>query len=351
MRQIPWKKLIETFIIGAAGGAAFYALNFPLPWLLGSLLFVMLWQTLTKRSMYSPSPLKNTGFLIMGGFFGLYFSLETLLRTTSYLLPYLFLSLFLIVISIGMSILFAKWITIDSKTSILSTLPGGLNTMVISSDSIGAKTSLVTIFQTIRRLAVLFIVPFLIVHFFTDSEADTDDREMPAPDFDGEGSYFWYAIPVAAAIMVRKKGPLKFLAFPLLCIFLMNAGGVPFPPLHQSLLIAAQVMVGTSLGKNTNLDHLKAGGKYGIFYFTASLILIAVSFGLGYILTLFTDLSLSTALISMSPGGIVEMILLAEDIDADPPAVITLQLTRIIFIILLVVPLLKWYFNRRAPFS
>lgn len=34
MRQIPWKKLIETFIIGAAGGAAFYALNFPLPWLL-----------------------------------------------------------------------------------------------------------------------------------------------------------------------------------------------------------------------------------------------------------------------------------------------------------------------------
>jgi uncharacterized membrane protein AbrB (regulator of aidB expression) len=82
-------------------------------------------------------------------------------------------------------------------------------------------------------------------------------------------------------------------------------------------------------------------------YFGVALLLIFISFGLGYLLASFTSLSLATAVLSVAPGGLIEMVLTASVVGGDPAIVSALQLIRILVIIMFVPPLLKWYFRKK----
>ena len=77
-----------------------------------------------------------------------------------------------------------------------------------------------------------------------------------------------------------------------------------------------------------------------------ALILIIVSFGCGYLFAKMTHLSLLTAILSMAPGGLVEMVLTAESVGGDPAVVSSLQFVRLLFIILVVPNVLKWFFQK-----
>lgn len=115
------------------------------------------------------------------------------------------------------------------------------------------------------------------------------------------------------------------------------------PPL---LLIIAQITVGIGMGKGIAFADLKLGGKYCVVYFGLTVTLIMVSFGLGMILAAITSLNLPTAILSVAPGGLIEMVLTATSVGGDPAVVSSFQLIRLLFIIIVVPPLLKWYFRR-----
>ena len=84
------------------------------------------------------------------------------------------------------------------------------------------------------------------------------------------------------------------------------------------VVIGAQVAVGIAIGKNISFKDLKAGGKYCVVYFAITLSLIVVSIGLGVLLAQMTSLNLKTAILSISPGGLIEMVLTAATVGGDP---------------------------------
>ncbi|UTR14799.1 AbrB family transcriptional regulator [Salipaludibacillus sp. LMS25] len=72
-----------------------------------------------------------------------------------------------------------------------------------------------------------------------------------------------------------------------------------------------------------------------------------MSFGFEILLESMTSMDLPTALLSTAPGGLVEMVLTASIVGADPAIVTVLQLTRVMIIILVAPSALKWYFSRK----
>ena len=161
-------RLLETAFFGIVGGFIFYLGNLPLPWVLGSLTFVMLWQGFTRRKACWPQSIRNGGFIVLGTYFGLYFGAETIKTIAPYFIPYLFVTCILIMISIFIGLAVTKWIPVDQITSVFGSIPGGLSEMVLASESLHANSSLVVIFQTVRLLTVLFTVPGAIIYYFSD---------------------------------------------------------------------------------------------------------------------------------------------------------------------------------------
>ncbi|OIJ19233.1 hypothetical protein BKP45_13830 [Anaerobacillus alkalidiazotrophicus] len=339
-------RLLETAVVGFIGGYLFSIIHFPLPWMLGSLTLVMVWQGLMKRKSYWPGSIKNSGLIILGIYFGLYFSKETFLTVGPYFLPYLIATFLLILFSIFLSSIVTRWINVDNITSAFGSIPGGLTEMVIASEALNAKSSFVLIFQTVRLLTVLFLVPSTITYIFNERSSSSYEWSTATVFSFGNWNLLWFVIPVVMGILFRNKLPAGTVIVPLLITALMNISIISLSTLPPFLLILAQVAVGIGLGKNISFSDLRLGGKYCFVYFGVSLALIFVSFGLGGLLAHFTTLNLSTAILSIAPGGLIEMVLTASIIGGDPAIVSALQLTRILVIVIFVPSFIKWYFKK-----
>ncbi|WP_090805768.1 AbrB family transcriptional regulator [Paenibacillus sp. 276b] len=74
---------------------------------------------------------------------------------------------------------------------------------------------------------------------------------------------------------------------------------------------------------------------------SSSVLLIAGSLGLSYILMRMFSLSAATSLLSMAPGGMDQMSIMAHEVNANLSVVSGYQLFRILFIFFIVSSLLK----------
>ncbi|WP_121438639.1 AbrB family transcriptional regulator [Salisediminibacterium halotolerans] len=339
-------RLFLTVLLGSAGGTIFMYLNTPIPWMLGPLTAVMLVQSLSSFQTFWPVTIKNNGLIVLGVSFGLYFNAESLAAIGPYLLPYVTLAIAIIAVSILQSLIVTKWINIDRLSSVFGAIPGGLTEMVIAGESLGAKPSYVIVFQTIRLLLVLFAVPFFVVHMFSSDAAVTADT------LTDEGGAFaaldaaWLLLPVLAAWKFHRLLPAGWIVIPMLVTAVLAVSPAALPSMPEPIFLAAQAAVGISLGKQILLQDIKKAGNYGFVYAGLAVSLIIVSFGFGFLLARWTAMDLPTALLSTAPGGLVEMVLTASMVGADPSVVTSLQLLRILLIILVIPAFLKWLFKR-----
>ncbi|WP_163969704.1 AbrB family transcriptional regulator [Oceanobacillus halotolerans] len=339
-------RLVESLVIAAIGGYVFSLVNVPLPWVLGALTFVMVWQGITDRKAFVPIAVSNGGFIVLGIYFGLYFTTETFQTVAPYILPYIFITFILIAACIFFGLIVTKWIDVDQVTSVFSLIPGGLSEMAIASESLGAKVSLVVIFQTIRLIAVLFTIPPVMTFIFSGDAQAGVGQVVNEVSSGGMWSYLWFILPVAVAVLIRHKIPAGIIIGALGVTALLNVSPAELAQIPSPLMNAAQVAVGAGLGKNILFKDLKIGGKYCLIYFVIAMLVISVSFGLGYMLAQFTVLNNATAILAIAPGGFFEMVLTAYNIGGDPAIVSALQLVRILLIVMVVPSFLKWWFTR-----
>ncbi|RKL69312.1 hypothetical protein CR203_04605 [Salipaludibacillus neizhouensis] len=341
------KSFLETLLVGCIGGLIFFLISLPLPWMLGPLTAVMVWQSTTSRKMIWPAHYKNIGLITLGITFGLYFSIESMLLIGPYFLPYVLLTSLMILISIINSSFISKFINVDQVTSVFGSIPGGLTEMVIASESLHAKTSFVMIFQTVRLLVVLFTVPFIIIYAFSgEPNTSVAISEQASTPF-----LSWTALllllPVLLGFRFKEFIPAGVMIVPLVTTGLLNISPLEIPQVPAWLFLAAQLSVGIGLGKNISLNDLRAAGKYGFVFAGLAVWLILIGLGLGFVLAFITSMDLPTAMLSMAPGGLVEMVLTASIVGGDPAIVTSLQLTRILIIVVCVPIGLKWYFKRK----
>ena len=119
-----------TFAIGLAGVAAFYAVNLPLPWLLGPL-FACLAAALLGAPLKGIKPLIDAMRGILGVAVGATFT-TTLLVSMAGMWPTLLLIpvMVLCIAALGVPYFQRVW-GFDFATSYYSSMPGGLQDMVL----------------------------------------------------------------------------------------------------------------------------------------------------------------------------------------------------------------------------
>ncbi|UOQ93510.1 AbrB family transcriptional regulator [Halobacillus shinanisalinarum] len=342
------KDYVITYFAAFAGGMAFNYFSLPLPWILGPVTALILYKMSGEQKTNSSSRLRDLGFWLLGVQIGLTFQADTWTTVGPYLLPYSLFSFTIIAISLLFACILSKQVDIDPTTTMIGSVPGGLSAMIAVSESLQGNTVLVTIFHTIRLLSVLFIIPFAATHWLNTSEAN---QSIPSASDATSGDYwtiFIYLLSLAAGYFLRQKIPASLIILPMLIIGVCQTAGLSLYSLPTVFFIGAQLTIGVHLGNKIVLKDVIRAGRYCGLFFSLALLLITFSFLFGLFLSKWTGMELITAILSLAPGGLVEMALTAQDAGANPAIVSSLQTIRLLTIVLFMPLLLKWLLQRQS---
>ncbi|CAM3933223.1 AbrB family transcriptional regulator [Cohnella lubricantis] len=356
------RRFLITLAISLAGGFLFTLIRSPLPWLLGPMLFTLIGSRLMAKAKIRPlwpGWLRNSAMIAIGYAMGSAFTMETL-REMGHQLPTMLLMnvlllLFCALIALGVAKLSGQ----SYPTVLMGCIPGGLSQMILlAGETPGINVTVMTFLQVSRLLMIIFCVPMLIFSpvFGGTHQADT----AAAAASSGAGAAWsglfpdillFAAVCVAVALLAQKiKFPSAFLLGPMIATAALFLSGVHGPALPTGILDASQLLIGTYVGLLLRPERLENKTRTIVLTIMSGLVLIGGSLGLSALLTqLHGSVSPATAFLSMAPGGMDQMALMAREVHADLAIVSCYQIFRLWFIFFVVPPLLRLAFKRLLP--
>lgn len=356
------RAIFHTFLLSLIGGAAFQFLRIPLPWLLGPMTALLVWREAFRKEAAWPGELRNAGLTLLGYMMGGTFTASVALQIAGQLPSMAAATL----LTVGFAFLLG-WLTyrrsgISLASGLLGSIPGGLSQMVaLCSEVKDADLTVVTFMQTIRLMAVIFIVPFLAIHglasgaFATQQAVQTGVNatagNTPMGNLWLSANAIWYVLAVGLMVWLSPKLrlPTPYMLGPMLAAAVLCVSGLPAPKLPDLVIVIAQIMVGAHMGVNTSLSSLANWRKLLPYALLGGIGIVVFSLGVGYVLTLWHPMSFVTAFLGAAPGGMTEMGLTGAAVHADLSIIVAYQMFRILFILFIAPYLMKGLLRAMDP--
>lgn len=343
------KDTMIIFLLSCITGTIFYHIHLPLPWMLGPLTTALLWKMSQKKSIYWPKPLRNSGLIILGYVMGSPFSVE-IGQQIGEQLPGIFLST-LAVMTIS---LLVGWFTsrrtgVGFINGLIGSVPGGLSQMAVICEEIkGADVGIVTLMQITRLLTVVVLVPFVSIYALGHHASAVTTTTVTSLPLDWTLLLFTIVAITSAELARIIAFPTPYLMGPVFgTIALILLGNTP-PHLPQLLISFAQITVGIRMGADIQFSGLKNWKSIVGYSFGGVITVIITSLGIDYLLTKIYPISFLTAFISTAPGGMAEMGITAITVHADVSLVVAYQLFRLLSMLTLGIPAIKWWIIRTS---
>ncbi|WP_251550823.1 AbrB family transcriptional regulator [Neobacillus muris] len=344
-------RFLLTFFAAMIGGVIFQALHTPIPWLLGPMAVVFIGSRFSKIPFYWPSWIRNTGLIIVGYSIGLSFTKPALVQIVAKLPSMFIMTVLLVLFCAGIAAVVSKLTGVDYPTVLTGSIPGGLSQMITFAEEVkGIDITTVTFLQVARLMMIVFLVPFMIFGPFFHNTAPAASEQV-VQTLSQSGSpllrFILFAIIcVAFAFLAKKwKFPTPFMLGPILGTAIFNLVGVQGPQLSPTVLDFSQFMIGGYIGLLMKPEKLEHKARVISLALLSGMIMILVSLGLSYLLVYGGHLTPSTSFLSVAPGGMDQMGILAHEVNADLSMVTGYQLFRLFFIYFAVPPLLRLFFR------
>ncbi|MFJ9385368.1 AbrB family transcriptional regulator [Peribacillus sp. NPDC101481] len=336
--------LLTAFI----GGGLFSLIRFPIPWLLGPMAALLIASRFKNVKLIWPVSMRNTGLIIVGYSIGISFTKSSLSDMISHLPSMLILTTLIVLVCACSAFVMSKYSSIDYPTSLTSSIPGGLSQIVVfAEDMKGIDITTVTFFHVTRVIMVVFLVPLLIISPIFAANSTNDSSKITdnvIPEWSGLFPLiFLFALICFLAARIGKifKLPAPYFLGPVIVAAAIGLLGLQGPPLPPTLLDISQFMVGGYIGLLLKPEQLNNKRKTLLLALMNGLILISATMFFSFLLTQYYDLSTITGFLSLAPGGMDQMGIIAQEVNADVSTVTSYQLFRMAFIYAAVPPLLK----------
>ncbi len=337
-------RIALTLAIGTVGGAIFFWLNLPLPWLLGAMLSVTI-VSIGGFEMKSRIELRNMGLAVLGVFIGSGYGPHAFDGIATWV-PTILGTMLVTTIAGSAGIWYLKSRAHqDSATAYFSAMPGGMNEMVVVGERFGADIRYVALSHAVRVLVTISFVAFAFRIM---------DGYVPDPSVRGQDHPFilsqqlmLLAVAVTGALVGRLlRLPAPFFFGPILFSIAAHGFGLEGQP-PALLQAAAQVVVGSTLGSRfvgvTARDISSTMWRSCI----VTGIQLSAALGVAAVLGQLLPWGTKTIFLAFAPAGIAEMTITAIALGYDAPFVAAHQLARVILVFALS-PLVFGYLKRRA---
>lgn len=341
---------LVALITALAGGTLMHLLNWPLPWLLGPMIGVLIGSSIWKGKYHWPGPVRNAGMIAVGYTIGLSLTGAALREMGAQLPTMLLMTALLLLLCAALAAVVAKLGGIPYLTALMGSIPGGLTqVLILAEETKGVNLTIVTIIQVVRLMMIVICIPLLIFSPVFGFQVDDAISSVAALSGHADWAGLWPALPIYAVVCTlfaifgdKVRFPTAYLLAPALGAALLQAAGLHGPALPAPIIDAAQLAIGTYVGLLLKPAQLERKLRTLALAAMSGIGLLACAIGLSFLLTKIHPLSLPTALLSLAPGGMDQMGIVAHEIGADLSTVAGYQLFRTFFIFFAIPPLLRW---------
>ena len=323
--------------MGAVGGAIFAWLNLPLAWMLGAMVATTA-ASLGGARVYVPGPLRSIMLAIIGVMIGANFTPEIVDQAREWPLTIGCLVIYLAFLIGILFIYFRRIVGLDVPTAYFSAAPGGLSEMVLTGGAMGGDDRTIALIHATRIVLVVLLIPF----WFRFMTGMTTEMSLVGPSV-GSTPLRDLAVLAACAVVGVIAGrlvrlPAYRLAGPMLASAVVHTAGLNESALPTEVVAVAQVVVGSAVGARfTGVPVRRVLGLMAASVVSTTVMVgTAVAFAL--VLARATGFDWRSILLVYSPGGTVEMSLIALSLGIDVAFVATHHVIRIALIVT-VVPL------------
>ena len=328
-----WLRNIKTLAIAAAGAVVFLLLGLPLPLLLGPL-FACLIAALAGAQLADMGSFGVFMRTFLGVAVGSSVTLEVVAVFPSYLYTLLIIPVFIVVIGLVGYPIFRGLFKMDHPTAYYSSMPGGLQDMLIFGEEAGGDVRAMSLIHATRVLVIVTLAPLMIQLLW-----QVDLTRPPGQPAMGM-TILEIATMIAAGLAgwkIAKRIGLfgASIIGPMILTAMLSLGGVITQRPPAEIIWAAQYFIAIQIG----VKYVGVTGRELRLYVGAG---VLFSLALGLISLVFIEaISLFDlaepldAFLSFLPGGQGEMVVIAIIAGADLAFVVSHHLLRMILVIAL----------------
>jgi membrane AbrB-like protein len=327
---------LATPLVGLAGGYLASLVGWPLPWMIGSLLAILLVRCLTPWQLEEIHNGRKVGQWIIGIGIGLHFSPAVMALVASHF-GLIFLGALITSCSSVISVWLLRRTGEDRATAFFSSMPGGSGEMVNLGARNGANLSQVAAGQSLRVLLVVLCVPAIFKYLM--------GAGVPL-GHNGTVDWGWLLLLFPLGGLVawgwqRLRQPNPWLFGPLLVAAVVSATLDLKLALPNGGSQIGQWLIGSGLGCHFNRAFFRRAPSFLGRTLIGTILTMLVAGLAAWLLSSLTHLDLRSLTLGMMPGGIAEMSLTAETLQLSVPLVTAMQVMRLLFVLFLAEPLFK----------
>lgn len=243
----------------------------------------------------------------------------------------------------------------DMLTSFVGTAPGGLSAMPGVAQEVGANTAIVSLVQMIRVLLVVMTIPFFVVFIhsqYPESQSATHQMLAAGTSEFGTAYIAWTAVIVLAAFLACKaiallRFPAPWLLGSMVGVAAIQIAGSSLSGLSltawwlHGFSVLSQICLGATIGSKINKEMFIGVKRTLIVAFLGSVGLIIAMILSAAVTAHVAGISLTTAILAFSPGGIAEMATTSVTLHADSTFVVAVQVLRVVLVIAMLPPFFR----------
>lgn len=331
METLP--RIALALAIGTFGGAAFYFLNLPLPWMLGAL-FATMTASLAKVPILGPARLRPAVVAVIGVLLGSSFTPDILAQASAWMGTLAILMVYVIAVALVVVPFYRFAGRFDWVTAYFAGMPGGLSEMIEIGEASGAKPAPIILAHSLRIVVTIALIAFWF-RIVEGHAVGASLRAVAAPLTWLDAALLLASAVVGSILGNRLRFPAPTFLGPLLVSAVLHLAGFTESAPPGLLVNTAQVLLGTVLGCRFVGISARTVLPAAALAIGATVLTLGVAFGAGLAMGQLAGVAPDQALLALAPGGLTEMGLIALAINADVAFVALHHVVRILFVIVL----------------
>lgn len=333
-------------VIGLSGGALFYLLKMPLPWMLGAMCATTIAAVSGIRIALMPR-LRLAFIVILGVMLGSAFTPDVLRSLGPWFGSFCWLLLYVVIATFIVRWFYLRIAGYDPVTAYFSAAPGGLSEMILAGSAFGGDERRISLSHGARILIAVFVLSFGYRWF---GGAPSAAGIASAVTDSAIGWFDWLTLILCGLVGVvlakLVKLPAYALVGPMLLSAVIHAAGITHSRPPVWLVAAAQVVVGSMVGARFDGVAPKLVLQAMGLAIIATIILLGIATLFGGLVQETLGIPFAAALLAFAPGGLAEMSLIALSLDVDAAYVSSHHIVRI-FLIVVAAPIVFRLLSRR----
>jgi membrane AbrB-like protein len=326
-------RFIAALGVGAGGGALFWAIGAPLPWVLGSMAACAA-ASIAGLPVAASSATRRPMAAVIGVVLGSSFGPDLLAQAREWIVPLALLPVFLASAALVCVTYFRRVAKFDPATAYFAGMPGGIAEMVVMGSERGADERTIGLIHAARIFLVVFTLPFLIRLV----AAPVEVRRVIAVGGDtASWPLLGWALGCVVTGLVLGRAlrlPAWHLVGPLAVSAIVHMTGVADFRIPGWALGAAQVGLGATIGCRFAGLTLRALFRTLLLAAGSTILLLVLTIVWAIGIAAVTDIDPVLLVLAYSPGGLAEMSMVALSLSLEPAFVIVHHLTRVVLVLI-----------------